>query len=189
MRKLFGTILLYLPIIIGIILVLFFTHARKNKLFDNGQATMITSATLTDAIDISELSTAQYTYNGIAEIYKDDNRDDVACYVKYNAKVKAGIDMEQVEFKIDDDNKTVTPILPDIQINSNTVDENCISFIPENTNIELKDALVACEEDSKNEVQKSSALIESARENLKSIIEGLIDPILSPNGYRIIWES
>ena len=72
MRKLFGTILLYLPIIIGIILVLFFTHARKNKLFDNGQATMITSATLTDAIDISELSTAQYTYNGIAEIYKDE---------------------------------------------------------------------------------------------------------------------
>ena len=187
-KKLLETILLYLPVILGIFLVIFFISIKKNHTFDEGKTTIITSSTLMDAIDISELSTAQYTYNGIAEIYKDEKKEKIKCYIKYNAKVKAGIDMKQVKFDIDDENKTVTPILPEIQINSNTVDENNISFIPDDVDIELKDALVACEEDAKHESQKSTELVDSARENLKSIIEGLIDPILKPNGYRIIWD-
>lgn len=186
-KKIIETFLLYSPVILGILIVLFFTYTKTHHTFDKGKTSIITSSTLMDAIDISELSTAQYTYNGIAEIYKDEKKEKVKCYIKYNAKVKAGIDMEQVKFEIDDKNKTVTPILPEIQITSNTVDENDISFIPEDVDIELKDALVACEEDAKNESQKSTELIDSARENLKSIIQGLIDPILTPNGYSIKW--
>ena len=189
MKKFIGVLLNYLPIIFGVLLLIATVHAKINKIFDEGKSRIITSATLMRAIDISELSTAQYTYNGIAEIYKDEEKKKVKCYIKYNAKVKAGIDMNDVDFDIDDEKKTVRPILPDIKINSNTVDENCISFIPDDVDIELRDALIACEEDSKVESQKSSELIGSARENLKSIIEGLIDPILKPNGYRLIWDN
>lgn len=188
LKKIIETILLYSPVVLGILLVIFFIYTKTNHTFDEGKTTIITSSTLMDAIDISELSTAQYTYNGIAEIYKDEKKKKIKCHIRYNAKVKAGIDMKQVKFEIDDENKTVKPILPEIQINSNTVDENNISFIPDDVDIELRDALVACEEDAKIESQKSTELIDSARENLKSIIEGLIDPILKPNGYKIIWD-
>lgn len=187
MKKVLGSLLIYLPVILGIILVVFMIQFKTGKIFEKGKTKIVTSTTLMDAIDISELSTAQYTYNGIAEIYKNDNNEKVKCHIKYNAKVKAGIDMKQVDFEIDNVNKTVKPILPEIQIASNIVDENCLEFIPGNTDVDLRDALVACEEDSKVEAQKSSELIDAAHENLQSIIEGLIDPIITPNGYHIVW--
>ncbi len=187
-KKLIGTVLPYLPVLFGFLIVVFAIYTRTHHTFDEGKATIITSSTLMEAIDISEVSTAQYTYNGIAEIYEDEDEKNVECYIKYNAKVKAGIEMKDVSFEIDEKNKTVTPILPEIQINSNTVDDKSLSFIPEDNDIELKDALIACEKDAMNESQKSTELIDSARENLKSIIEALIDPILKPNGYSIKWD-
>lgn len=156
---------------------------------DKGKTKILSASTLKEVIDISELSTAQYTYNGIAEKYKNDKSTKVECYIRYSAKVKVGIDMKQVDFKIDEENKTITPILPEIQINSNTVDETKLSFIPANANIEIKDALVVCEADAEKESRESTKLIESARENLKSIIEALLDPILTDSDYSIQWEE
>ncbi len=50
--------------------------------FDGTNKTQImTSATLEKAIDVSDLSTAQFTYNGIAEIYKDITHKKVKCYM------------------------------------------------------------------------------------------------------------
>ena len=40
-------------------------------------AKIITSATLTEAIDIAELSTAEFTYRGIAEVYGDKDKTKV----------------------------------------------------------------------------------------------------------------
>lgn len=181
-------IVVFLVLDILILAGVYVSTTRKNSVFEEGKTTIITSAMLMDAIDISELSSAQYTYNGIAEMYKDEKKEKIKCYIKYNAKVKAGIDMKKVDFVYDHKNKTITPILPEIQITSNTVDEKCISFIPDNAKVEIKDALVACEEDAICESEKSAELINSARENFKSIIEGLLDPVLKPTGYRIIWE-
>lgn len=181
-------LILYSPVIIGIILVLFFGIARKFDLFSKGKTTTLTSATLTKTIDIAELSAAEYTYNGIAEKYKEDQPDEVECYIKYNAKIKVGIDMKEVEFKIDHEKKTIRPILPPIEINSKTVDENNLSFIPSDTDIDIKDALIVCEEDAAGESKKSTELIASAKTNLESIIEGLLDPIVKANGYTVVWK-
>lgn len=186
-KKLIKIFLSYWSVLVGIMIVIFIIYAKKSHIFDEGKTTIITSSTLMEAIDISELSTAQYTYNGIAEIYDNDG-EEVECYIKYNARVKAGIDMKDVTFEIDEENKTVTPILPEIQINSNTVDDKKISFIPEDNDIELKDILLACEKDAMNETKKSTELVDCAKENLKSIIEALITPILQPNGYSIKWD-
>lgn len=181
-------LLLKAPILLGIVLIVLFGVTRVSGVLDKGTTTTITSSTLTNAIDISELSTAQFTYNGIAEKYKDEKKQNVECHIRYNAKVKAGIDMKDVEFDIDEKNKTVKPILPDIKITSNIADEKTLSFIPEGTSIELKDALLICNDDAKNEALKSQELITSAEENLKSIIEGLLYPIINPQGYKVVWE-
>lgn len=117
---------------------------------------IITTSTLTDAIDISELSTAQFTYNGIAEIYKDADKGKVACHIRYYATVKAGIDMNDVKWKIDDTDKTVTPTLPEIRITANPVDEKKLSFIPSNYKGELNEVLKVCREDAEQEAMEST---------------------------------
>lgn len=184
MRK---QILLAVPIIIGILVVIFFSLMRVTNVFEEEEENIITSSTLTDTIDISELSASQFTYNGIAEI-KEGKRGKVTCYIRYNAKVKAGIDMKKVKWEIDEERKTVKPILPSITVNTSTIDDKTLSFIPEDTTVELNTILTACEKDSEKEAMESDELLKTAEDNLKSIIEGLLEPVITPQGYKVIWE-
>ena len=154
-----------------------------------GKENVITSSQLEKAIDISQLSTAEFVYNGIAEKYDDDKPEKVECYIAYHADVKVGIQMEDVEFEIDEENKTVTPILPEISVNIAALDENEISYIPKNPDIPLKEIIVLCKEDAVREDNDSKKLYQTAEENLKAVIEALVSPILEHAGYTIKWQS
>lgn len=154
-----------------------------------GKENVITSSQLEKAIDISQLSTAEFVYNGIAEKYDDDKPEKVECYIAYHADVKVGIQMEDVEFEIDEENKTVTPILPEILVNIAALDENEISYIPKNPDIPLKEIIVLCKEDAVREANDSKKLYQTAEENLKAVIEALVSPILEHAGYTIKWQS
>lgn len=181
----------YLPTIVLVVALVIVVIAFAFRFSSDGMAkeepVIITSSTLTNAIDISELSTAQFTYNGIAELYKGEDKQKVICHVRYNATIKAGIDMGDVKWEINEANKTVTPTLPEIKITANPVDEKALSFIPSNPKAELNEILKACSEDAEREALGSNELVKAAEENLKSIIEGLLYPILSPQGYTIVW--
>lgn len=181
-------ILLFGVVSIIVILLVFAFIARKFGIWDNREKKIITSSTLTEAIDISELSSAQFVYNGIAEIYKDEEKTETKCHVRYNATVKAGIDMKAVTFEINHEAKTIKPVLPEINITSNTVDEKTFSYIPENSDVNLQEVLVACQEDALAESKQSSELLDLAKENLKSFIEALLLPIASSQNYKIIWD-
>ena len=76
-----------------------------------------------------------------------------------------------VEFEIDEENKTVTPILPEISVNIAALDENEISYIPKNPDIPLKEIIVLCKEDAVREANDSKKLYQTAEENLKAVIE------------------
>ena len=106
-----------LPIIIGIIglLIVVFLKVGEN-LKKERNTKIITEATLIDVVDIAELSTAEFIYNGIAEIPKKEHSNEILCRVRYKAKVKASINMEDIKFDIDDKKKKITPILPKIKI-------------------------------------------------------------------------
>ncbi len=150
---------------------------------------IITSSQLESAIQISQLSTAEFIYNGIAEKYKDNNRGKVECYISYNANVKVGIEMEDVKFYIDEEAKTVTPILPEVTVNIAALDEKSIGYIPKNPDIELKEVIAICKEDAMNEANQSQSLYEAAEENLRAVIEVLLSPILENAGYSLEWEA
>ena len=94
MIKLITKVVLLVLLIILVVVVLP-TKLRKRK------ESIITSSTLTKVVDISELSTARFTYNGIAEAYKDESKEKVKCRIKYNAKVEANVDMKEIQFDID----------------------------------------------------------------------------------------
>lgn len=180
-------ILVVIVVIIIIAIISLFGPSVVNKI---GVGNVVTSSQLEKAIDIDQLSTAEFVYNGIAEKYKDDDPEEIECYISYNANVKIGVSMQDIKFEIDKQSKTVTPILPEIKINSDSIsfDENSISYIPENPDILLKDIISCCEEDAREEAQGSKELHQTAEENLKAVIEGLSAPILEDAGYQIDWQ-
>lgn len=150
---------------------------------------VITSAQLEKAIDISQLSTAEFVYNGIAEKYNEEHPERVDCYIAYNASVKVGIQMEDVTFEIQEEEKTVTPVLPDITAQIATLDENSLSYIPKNPDVPLKDMLILCKEDAVREAGESEKLYETAEENLKMVMEALLSPVLENAGYSLVWQA
>lgn len=150
---------------------------------------IITSSQLENAIHINQLSTAEFVYNGIAQKRSGDNPEKVECYISYNANVKVGISLEDVEFQIDKETKTVMPVLPPIEITIADLDEKSIGYIPKNPDIDLKEVISICKEDAISEANQSQSLYEIAEENLKSVIEALLSPILDNAGYSLVWET
>ena len=154
----------------------------------SGTGTVMTSSTLVKVIDISELSTAEFRYNGIAEVYWDENRTNLRCRICYSATVKAGIDMKDVDFLIDPESRTITAILPEIRVNVSVVDEKTMQLMPSDANIEIDVMLGVSREDVEKEARESEELMSAARKNLESTIEALLRPIADREGYSIRFQ-
>lgn len=180
--------LLKFVLIIGIAAVFTAGLFRFILLNSSRNVNIITSSTLTKAIDIFELSTAEYKYRGIADVYADDKRIDVRCRICYNAVVKAGIDMKEVDFNVDKENKVVVATLPDIDIKVNIIDEQSILVLPSDADIGIVDMLKYSKEDAEKEAMESGELKVVARENLEAVIKGLLLSILKPQGYTLVFE-
>lgn len=145
----------------------------------------VTSAQLEKAVDIDELSTAEFVYNGIAEKYKESGEVDFR--ISYDAKVKAGIKMSDVTFEVNDEAKVVRPHLPAVEITSIEVDTNQLGYMPENPDGNLKEILEICEQDIANEAADAKDFKTTAEENLMTVIEALTTPILKSKGYTLEW--
>ncbi len=156
-------------------------------LFGAGNAHTVTSSELTKAIDIAELSTAEFKYRGIAEIYTDESRSQVRCRVCYNAVVKAGIDMKDVKLEVDPENKRVTAALPDLKLNVTVIDEQEMALLPSDADVSIGEMLKAAGEDALSEAQQSGELMAAARDNLAKTIEGLLLPVLEAQGFSLAW--
>ena len=74
--------------IIGSVLVLGIVAAAAGLFVPNAvqkitKESVITSSQLEKAVDISELSTAELIYNGIADKYSDGNLEETECHIAY----------------------------------------------------------------------------------------------------------
>lgn len=184
----------YLPTIIGIALLSLVLFIHFSGILEKGKETVFTSSTLVDAVDIAELSTAKFVYNGIAEKHKTNKNGEeleaVLWRVRYHGTVKAGIEnMSDIRFEIDNENKTVKPILPEIVITSDPVEQESLSFMPSKVNTTIGDALMLCKTDMNQEAQSSPELKETAEAQLKTAVEALIFPIVNANGYSVVWDE
>lgn len=181
-RKIIGGVLVT-AIVVGVVAGLFVPGAISKIRKED----VITSSQLEKVININELSTAEFIYNGIADKYDEKNPDKIECHIAYEAIIKSGIDMDKVKFSIDKENKTVTPKLPEITINTATVNTDTLSYMPENPKIEIKDIITLCKNDALNEAGEAPGLYQTAEENLKSAIEALLSPILKSAEYTLQW--
>ena len=152
---------------------------------------IISKSTLEDIINVSDLSTFEAVYNGIAKVTDEDNPEKVNYYVSYDAKVKAGIDFEKVDITVNTDEKIITVMLPEIKITDVNVDITSLDYIFENekanTETVSEEAYKKCIEDVTSESNSEDAIYELAEQNARNIVEALISPFVEQldSEYRL----
>lgn len=187
-KKLFSSGL-FLPVV-AMLMVIGINMVDKSEVFKEGEVKIVTKANLMDAIDVSELATSEFIYNGIAVVYKDEKKEDIKYHIRYDAIVKAGIDIKDVEFNISEDEKIIYVTLPDVTIFSDpSIDANSLSYIPSEKEYDLGEVLKTCEADVLKEAGEATELKTSAEDNLKEIIEALLTPLADAEGYQIEWSE
>lgn len=161
------------------------------NVFDReGEVKTISTASLEEVFDISELSTADYIYNGIAKVYKEDGTT-VKYYVAYEGKVKAGIDFDKIVFDIDEEEKVITITIPDIRFTEITVNPGTLEYIFKDKKSETEtvhqEAFNICKEDLAERVDKEKELVDSAKKNSIAVVEALIAPWVEQmdNEYKV----
>lgn len=181
----FSTIVVIL--LLSVIAISLFSSNRSK----NSQAAIINESSLKKIIDVSDLSTFQAVYNGIAEVMDKNDEEKIAYYVSYEAKVKAGVDFEKVEIDVDDEKKIIMVEVPDIKINDVDVDITSLDYIfidnRANTSTVSQEAYKRCIEDVNDESKNETAIYELAEENAHNIIEALISPFIKQldNEYQL----
>lgn len=177
----------FLPVI-GLAIVVGMGVADRSGALNEGEVEIITKSNLMEAIDVSDLSTSEFIYNGIAEVYDKKKTDKVEYYIRYDARVRAGIDIKNVDFNIMAEENVIEVTLPGVEIfTPPTIDPESLSYIPSEKDYDLKEVLETCEADVLREAEEATELKISATESLKAIIEALLKPIIEPEGYEIRW--
>lgn len=153
----------------------------------------ISESTLQDALEISELSTVEYTYNAVTRAYDEDG-ETLMYSVAYDGIVKAGIDFSQIDLDIDEEKKIIRITVPDVEIIDYVVDEGSLEYIFEkdkyNTATVSQAAYKICKADLENKASRESELLSLAQENAISTVSGLVEPWIEQidNTYKIIVE-
>ena len=171
--------------ILSIVIVLFAVVIKYSLNEDNKK--ILTTSALMEVVDVADLSTAKYTYNGIADVYKDSEKKKLKYHVLYYSEVKVGVNMKDINFEIDETQKKVIAKLPEVQIQNIDVDEN-IKFLPENKGWDIKEAYKACELDANAEANESEELFNTARKSLKNMVEVLTSPLINQYEYELVWD-
>lgn len=181
-----------LLILIGIVLVIIFKFAFTSNLFHGagnmvsdaivgheGTVTTISEASLEKVFEISELSTADYTYNAVAYAYENDGITP-KYYVAYEGMVSAGIDFRKIVIDVNQDSKTITLKIPECEIQDTTVDFGSMKYIfkKDNYNTETvsQEAYKLCEADLAERAKMEEDLLSLAKENATDAVEALVNP-------------
>lgn len=147
------------------------------------EPSIITTSTLEKILNVSDLSTFEAIYNGVAKVSNLDDPQEIDYYVSYDATVKAGIDFAQVVISIDDEAKIISVKLPKIIITDITVDIESMDYIfindDANTETVSEEAYKQCIDDVTRECNSETAIFQLAEQNAKNIVEALIRPFVS----------
>lgn len=146
---------------------------------------VLTSAQLQNAINVQELSTAEFTYNGVA-VYVKNGKE---IYIKYASRVKAGIDLKDVAFTVLPEEKKIEITLPEIKINDVIIDTSFIDYIPSNPDLELKEVIKVCKDDVRTRAIADDMFLETASNNLKAMMSAVIRPLIADRQYEIVFDE
>ena len=178
-RQIIKYIRLLCYIIVAIIVFLFV----KEKMFSReSKPEIISKSTLEKVINVSDLSTFEAIYNGIATVANEEKPENIDYYVSYEAKVKAGIDFEKVNLEVNEAEKMITVTLPEVKITDVNVDIASLDYIfmnkRANTETVSAQAYKKCIDDVTKESNSTTEIYELAKQNACNIVEALIKPFV-----------
>ena len=173
----------HIAVVFVIILVIITALMIKIKIFNKkSEPTIISKATLEKVINVSDLSTFEAIYNGVAAVENEEKPENIDYYVSYEAKVKAGIDFALVEVEVNEAEKIITVTLPEVKITDVDVDIASLDYIfmnnKANTQTVSEQAYKKCIKDVTKESNSTDEIYESARQNARNIVEALISPFV-----------
>lgn len=158
---------------------------------DEGKVTTISESSLKEILEISQMSTAEYTYNSIVKKFTEDN--ELAYSVCYNGIIKAGVDFSEIKLDIDNESRTINVTVPDAKITSVTVEAGRLEYIfaddKYNTETVSSEAYALAVNDLEQKASESQKILNPAKENAISTVKALLNPwskeIDGENGYEI----
>jgi hypothetical protein len=180
----FGVCLVLVLVVTGI----YFKTSKSEPV--GHEVTTVSKASLEKVLEISELSTLEYTYNAVATAYEEDNTT-IKYYVAYEGTVRAGIDFDKIEVSEPDENKNIVITIPDVEIQDTTVDMGSLEYIftksKYNTETVSQEAYQCCQEDLEKRAKDTVELKQMAKDNAITSIQALIKPWLDQleEGYTV----
>ena len=175
-------------IVLALAILLLFSKCSKTRV------KLDSSSNLISIEEIEKFNLAKFDWTGIAEYYKK-GEEKTDTFIKYDAIITASMNMKNFNennFLIDRENKKIYITLPKIELKPTILfkkDGESFSFIPEKTEIEMKDIIEVCEKDAINKANERVKLLDIAKENAKSTFEGLLLPLIEEENYTIIWKD
>ncbi len=180
----------FLPIAFMIVVALVVVHLINRNLKEiettvndtiigkEGEVRTISESDLKDIVMQSKLYTIDYPYNGYVDVRDDEG--EVKYYVAYKGSVKAGIDVNEIEYSIDEENSVIKITLPEVTIEEPVVEAGSMDFIfiddDENTEDVAQEAYKCSIADIKNHVKNDNKLVEEANKSAEATERALIEP-------------
>ena len=143
----------------------------------SGDVTISVETSLKEMITSSQLRTAEYTYNSIAEVKEGET---TKYHVAYKGTVSAGFDFEKIE--IVRDGNVICIVVPDVDILEVVVDpELDYIFIKKkyDTETTYAEATTACKQDLRGKAETNETLLKTARESAEDTLMALLKPFES----------
>lgn len=193
----------FLPIVfmvISTLVVISFVNRKVNEMGTSlsesfrgkeGEVHTITESELKEVVMQSKLYTIDYPYNGYVAVLNDE--DEVKYYVAYRGSVKAGIDVDKIEYSIDEENSVIYITLPEVTIDEPVVEAGSMDFIffdnDENTEDVAQEAYRYAIADIKEQISSDNELVEEARKSAEATERALIEPWINQYdgaSYKVI---
>lgn len=152
---------------------------------------------------ICELSVMDCYYHNVAKFYDEDAEKflfwtkDKEFWIEYSGIVRLGIDVSQVDIKVDGD--TVTVSLPEAKVLGCEVDSDSLSensYIVANGSAKITaddqtEAFAAAQQDMEQAAASDTALLTMARDRARQLLEDYIRNVseAAEHPYTIVWED
>lgn len=156
----------------------------------------------TQILDIGELATIEYLYTNAGKFEDSEKALGIklpfstkSFIAKWDGIIKAGVQMDQVEVKLDKTDKVITITIPKAEILSHEIDNDSIETLDQKDGMFNKvtvDDVRDFDKASKEEMTQraiENGILDKALENAKVIIERLVNTdVVKEQGYAIKFE-
>ena len=146
---------------------------------NDSRVTTVTESSLEKVLEISDLSTLDYTYNSIVDVMDEDGKT-MKYHVAYEGVVTAGIDFENVDVYVDEETKMITITLPEAVVQNVEIDMGTLEYIFEEKKYETEtvsqEAYKACRADLEKKAMEEGNLLAIAKDNAVDTVNALMTP-------------